>query len=91
MQADRVVGVVRVDEGEVVGRDGELVLGFQGADGLEFLRDEGKQVAELADGADGVLRLPAPVVPVMLGDVAPERMAARLTGRFFVVDAALAV
>ena len=90
LQPDRVVGIVGVDQGEVVRRDGELVLGLQGADGFQLLRGEGEQVAELADGADGVLRLPAPVVPLVVGDVAPERVAPRLTGRFFVLDAGVA-
>src|SRR6185437_7263109 len=37
---------------------------------------------------DGVLRLPSPVVPQVIGDVAPERMAPGLTGRFFLIESA---
>ena len=43
LQADRIVGIVGVDQREVVRRDGELVLGLQGADGFEFLVGEGSR------------------------------------------------
>jgi len=42
----------------------------------------------LSNRADGVLGLPSPVVPVVIGDVAPERVAPGLTGRFFFIEPA---
>src|SRR5262249_4616097 len=60
-----------------------LVLPFQGTDRFEFLRGEGQEVAKLPDGTDGVLGLPAPVVPGFVGYVVPDGVAPRLTGRFF--------
>ena len=36
LQANRIVRVVGVDQREVVRRNGELVLGLEGADGFEF-------------------------------------------------------
>src|SRR5207249_8411004 len=74
-----------IDEREVVRRDGKFVVRLEGTDGFELFRGEGEKIAKLPYGADGVLRLPAPVVPVVMGDVAPERVAPRLTGRFFFV------
>ena len=47
---------------------------------------EGEKVSELSDRADGILGLPPPIVPVVIGNVAPERMALGLTGRFFFLD-----
>ena len=35
--------------------------------------------------------LPPPVVPLVIGDVAPERVAPWLTGRFFFIDPALSL
>ena len=48
------------------------------ADGPQLLGREGEQVAELPGGPDGVLRLPAPVVPVAVGDVGPGGVAGRV-------------
>ena len=36
-------------------------------------------------GADGILHLPPPVVPLLVGDVVPFRMSARLTRRLLKV------
>src|SRR5262249_39594326 len=55
----------------------QFVLGFEGADGFKLLRGEAEEVAQLADGSNGVLGLPAPVVPQVVWDVLPERMARR--------------
>jgi len=63
-------------------------MAFQGTDRFKLFLGEGKQPAELTDRTDGVLGLPTPIVPLVLRDVAPERMAPRLTGRFFFVVAA---
>ena len=68
-----------------------LYSAFEGADGFEFLRGEGEEVAELADGADGILRLPPPIVPLLIGNVAPERVAPRFTGRLVFLDPAVVV
>src|SRR5271155_1603426 len=78
---------MRVDQREVVGWDGGLVLGFERADGFQLLGRKGEQTAQLTDRSDGVLRLPSPVVPVVIWNIAPERVAPGLTGRFFVVVA----
>src|SRR5579883_157975 len=58
---------------------------FQGADRFQFLRGEAEEVPELPNRADGMLRLPAPVIPLGIGHVAPERMASGFTGRFFLL------
>jgi hypothetical protein len=88
LQPDRVVRVGGVDEREVIRRDGELVVAFERADGFQLLVRERQQFAELADGTEGVLGLPAPIVPVMVGGVLPERMTAGSARRFFVVEGA---
>src|SRR5262249_42148356 len=61
---------------------------FEGADRFEFFGSKVEESAELTDRADGILGLPAPVVPVVIRDVTPERMASGLTGRLFFLDAA---
>src|SRR5439155_970402 len=85
LETNGIIRVVTVDEREVVRRDGELVLAFERPDGFQLGFGKGEQVAELADGADGVLRLPAPVVPETVGDVLPEGMTTWPRGRLFVV------
>jgi len=85
LQADGVEGVSDLDQRKVVRREmASLYSASRGADGLDFFRLEGEKLAKLSDGADGVLRLPAPIVPLFLGDVAPEEgWRPGLTGRLF--------
>jgi hypothetical protein len=45
-------------------------------------------MSQLADRPDGVLGLPAPVVPEVVRHVIPLGMATRLTGRLFLIEAA---
>jgi len=89
LQADGIVGIIDIDEGEVIRRNGELVFRFELPHDFQLFFREGKEIAELADRPDGVLGLPAPVVPLLFGDVAPERVAPGLTGRFFIVVGAI--
>ena len=48
---------------------------------------KGSKFAELPNRADGILSLPSPIVPLFVGNVTPERMAFRFTGRLVFVDA----
>ena len=89
LQTDGIVGIRRIDEREVVRRNGEFVLGLESTDGFEFFGRERQKLTKLPDGANGVLRLPPPIVPHLVGDIAPERMTLRFTGRLFVVDAVI--
>jgi hypothetical protein len=86
LKPNRIVRIIDVNEREEVRRDSELILRFEGPDGLEFAVTEWEQIAKLPDGPDGVLRLPTPIVPQLLGDFAPERMAFGFTGRLFFVE-----
>src|SRR5438445_3384777 len=58
-------------------------MAFECPDGFELLFGEGEQLPKLPDRANGVLRLPSPIVPLGFGNVAPERVAPRFTGRLF--------
>src|SRR5438128_8507071 len=58
-------------------------MAFECPDGFELLFGEGEQLPKLPDRANGVLRLPPPIVPLGFGNVAPERVAPLTTGRFF--------
>jgi hypothetical protein len=72
---DRVARVVGVDEAGEVGRDvdPELVLGRE-AGALVVGQVEDRP--DLVDGVDPVAELPAPVVPLCVGHVGPQRGAA---------------
>src|SRR5262249_31772045 len=58
----------------------------KGPNGFEFLLSEGQEVPELSHGADSILRLPSPIVPVLVGHVAPERVTSGFTGRLFFLN-----
>ena len=75
LQADRVVGVLRVDQAHEVGRDidPELV-GHREA--LALLIGQLEDLLDLLEVVDPVAELPAPVVPLLVGDVLPDRGAA---------------
>ncbi len=55
LEPDRVVRFGGVNQGEVVGRDGELVLRLKCLDGATFVFGEGEQIDELPGVPDGVL------------------------------------
>ena len=80
LQTDWILGVFGVDQGEIIGRDSGFVFELKLGDGQEFFRTEGQKVPKLADGTKRVLRLPAPIIPEMVGDIFPYRMATGLTG-----------
>jgi hypothetical protein len=71
--------VRRVNEVEEIRRDGQrqLVVG-QLRPGAFLRRQRGHQVFELCQRTDAVLELPTPVVPVGLGNVAPETAPRRM-------------
>ena len=76
LQADRAMFVRRINQVEKIRRDGqrELVVGQFCAG--EFLRRErGHQSLQLLRRGDAVFELPAPVVPVGIGNVVPEAAA----------------
>jgi hypothetical protein len=72
LAADGAVGVVRLDEVEVVRGDGEgqFVAGEEEA--FAFVRREAQVLRGLLGGADAVAELPAPVVPFGVGGLGPE-------------------
>ena len=71
--ADRAKLVRRVNEVEKIRRDGERELVVGEFCARMFLRRErGQKLLQLLDRGDAVLHLPAPVVPVGVGNVMPE-------------------
>ena len=71
LAADRAVGVVRLNEIEVVRGDaeGEFVGGEEEA--FAFGRGEAEVLFGLREGADALTQLPAPVVPFGFGRIGP--------------------
>src|SRR5262249_7197839 len=86
LETNRIFGVFGVDQGEIVRWNRQFVLGLEGPDGFELLRGEGQEISQLPNRADGVLGLPPPIVPLFVGNVAPERVTPWFTGRFFFLD-----
>ena len=74
LAADRVVRVVRVDQADEVGRDvdPELVRRRQA---VALLVGQVEDRLDLLEVVDAVGELPAPVVPLLVGDVGPDRSA----------------
>ena len=71
--ADGAMLVRRVNEVEEEGCDGEREFGFGELRAGEFLgREGGHQALELFERGDAVFELPMPVVPVGVGNIAPE-------------------
>jgi hypothetical protein len=77
LEPDRIGRVEPIDQGEVVRGDRQLVLGLEDVQGAPILDGEGEQLGQLPGVADGVLRLPPPVVPLVVGDVGPGGVAGR--------------
>ena len=75
LAADRVVRVVGVDQADEVRRDvdPELVLGREA---LALVVGQVQDLGDLLEVVDPVAELPAPVVPLLVRDVLPDRGAA---------------
>jgi hypothetical protein len=86
LQANRILRIVGIDEREVIGWNGELILTLESPYRFEFFGRKGEKISELPNRADSILGLPPPIVPLVIGNAAPEWMAPRLTGRLFVFD-----
>ena len=80
METDWVVRVVRVDQREIIGRNGELIMSLKGLDRGPLDFGKRKKPDKLFRMPDRMLRLPSPVVPVTLRDVRPCRVAAGSIG-----------
>ena len=75
LAADRVVGVVGVDQADEVRRDVDPEL-VRCAQAGALLVGEVEDRLDLLEVVDAVAELPAPVVPLLVGDIGPERRAA---------------
>ena len=75
LAADRVVRVRRVDERDEVRRDVDAEL-VRRAEALALLVGQLQDLLDLGQLVDAVGELPAPVVPLLIGNVRPERCAA---------------
>ncbi len=76
LPADGAIFVRRVNEVEEVGGDGQREFGVGQERAGAFLGGErGHEALELLDRGDAVLELPAPVIPILVGNVAPEAAA----------------
>ena len=94
LAADRVVRVVRVDQADEVGRDVHAEL-VRRREPQALVVGQVQDRLDLRKVVDPVTELPAPVVPLLVGDVRPERGAttdggstigAQHTGRVREVD-----
>ena len=74
--ADGVVGVVGVDQGEVVGGDGHAQSAEAGLDALLLLGSQRDVFFQVLQGLNAVFDLPSPVVPLGVGDVGEQLCAA---------------
>ena len=75
LAADRVVGVVGVDQADEVRRDVDPEL-VGGAEAGPLLVGQVEDRLDLLEVVDPVAELPAPVVPLLVGNVVPDRGAA---------------
>ena len=75
LAADRIVRIVGIDQRDEVGRDvdAELVVGGQA---LALLVGQVEDLLDLCEVVDAIGELPAPVVPLLVGHVCPQRRAA---------------
>ena len=94
LAANRVVRVVRVHQADEVGRDVDPEL-VGGAQPFALFVAEVQDLLDLREVVDPVRELPAPVIPLLVGDVRPERgtaadrgpaVGAERTGRVAPVD-----
>ena len=75
LQPDRVVRVLGVDQAHEVGRDVDPEL-VRHREALALLVGQLEDLLDLLEVVDPVAELPAPVVPLLVGDVFPDRGAA---------------
>ena len=80
LAADRVVRVVRVDQADEVRRDVDPEL-VRGGETGALVVGQVEDLLDLLEVVDPVAELPAPVVPLRVRDVLPERGAAADGGR----------
>ena len=66
--------IVDVDQREVVGRNRRAILRFQQLQRRDFFGGKADQLGQLGRRTNGVLTLPAPIFPEMVGHVFPVRM-----------------
>ena len=74
LAADRVVGIVRVDQADEVRRDVDAELVRRG-EPVALLVGQVEDLLDLLEVVDPVRQLPAPVVPLLVGHVRPQRRA----------------
>ena len=72
LAADRVVRVVRVDQADEVGRDVDAEL-VRRREPQALVVGQVQDRLDLREVVDPMTELPAPVVPLLVGDVRPER------------------
>ena len=72
LAADRVVRVVRVDQADEIRRDVDAEL-VGCAETLALLVGQVQDLVDLLEVVDPVAELPAPVVPLLVRDVRPQR------------------
>ena len=72
LAADRVGGVVRVDQADEVRRDVDAEL-VRRREPLTLVVGQVQDRLDLLEVVDPMAELPAPVVPLLVGDVRPER------------------
>ena len=76
LPADRAIFIRRINQVEKIRRDGQREFGVREFRAGKFLRRErGHQPLQLFRRGDAVFELPAPVVPVGVGNVMPETAA----------------
>ena len=79
LATDGIVRVVGVDEAREVRRDVDPELVVRGQPGL-LLVGEVQDLADFLERVDPMTELPAPVVPLLVGDVRPDRRAPAARG-----------
>ena len=73
--ADRIVGIVEVDQREIVGRDRHAQLSQRLFDPVLLIGRQGHDLLEIVDRFGAVFHLPMPVVPKRLGNVGKQTVA----------------
>src|SRR3990172_5284687 len=79
LAAERVVGVLRVDQAQEVRRDVHAEL-VRRREALALLVGQLQDPLDFLEVVDPVRELPAPVVPLLIGDVRPTRSTAAARG-----------
>ena len=78
LEPDGVVGIAGLDQGQVIGGDGHAEGAQAGLDAFLFLRGELHVLFQVLKGLDAVFDLPMPVVPLFIGHVGKQDLAAGL-------------